>query len=151
LRSRNIRLTLCTRGGIDKRLLAEYADLDMEIKLGLSGGALANEIHTADLFAFPSLAEGFALVILEAMSCGVPVVSTGHTCAPDVMVDGRHGFIVPIRDSKAVAEKLAWGVENRAELAEMGRAAASQARLFTWERFRAGIRNAYARMIDAAR
>jgi glycosyltransferase involved in cell wall biosynthesis len=150
LKSRNISLTLCTRGFMDKRLLAEYADLDIDIKVGLSGRELANEIHTSDVFVFPSLAEGFALVILEAMSCGVPIITTGHTCAPDVMVDGQHGFIVPIRDAEAIAEKLAWGIENRDELAAMGMAAGAQASLFTWERFREGVRGAYAEMVDSA-
>ena len=99
----------------------------------------------------PSLAEGFALVILEVMSGGVPVITTSHTCAPDVMVDGEHGFIVPIRDSAAIAERLNWGIEHRADLAVMGEAAAAQSRIFTWERFRAGIREAYVEMVDSAR
>ncbi|HEX5732542.1 MAG TPA: glycosyltransferase family 4 protein [Blastocatellia bacterium] len=150
VKSRNVRLTLCTRGLIDEQLLAEYADLDIEIKIGLSGRSLANELHTSDVFVFPSLAEGFALVILETMSCGVPVITTSHTCAPDVMVDGEHGFIVPIRDAEAIAEKLTWGIEHRADLAAMGEAAAARARHFTWERFREGIRAAYAEMIDSA-
>ncbi len=127
LKSRNICLTLCTRGFMDKQLLAEYSDLDMDIKIGLSGRELANEIHTSDVFVLPSLAEGFALVILEVMSCGVPVITTSHTCAPDVMVDGEHGSIVPIRDSAAIAERLNWGIEHRSDLAAMGEAAAAQA------------------------
>ncbi|HJQ67354.1 MAG TPA: glycosyltransferase family 4 protein [Blastocatellia bacterium] len=151
LRSRNAHLTLCTRGVIDRRLLGCYADLDLEIKIGLSGRDLANEIHSSDLFVFPSLAEGFGFVILEAMACGVPVITTDHTCGPDVMTDGEHGFIVPIRDPEALAEKLSWGLEHRDDLAAMGESAATRARLFTWERFRAGVRDAYAEMIESAR
>ena len=151
LRSRQIRVVLCGRGFRDEELLAHYADLNVEVIYGLPISQLISEMHRSDVFVFPSLVEGFALVILEAMSCGLPVITTSHTCAPDVMVDGKHGFIVPIRDSEAIVEKLAWGMDNRAELAAMGEAAAKQARRFTWARFRAGVRDAYKKMIEAVR
>lgn len=146
LKTKNVRLMLCTRGFVDEQLLSQYSDLKIEIKTGRSGHELAREIETSDVFVFPSLAEGFALVVLETMSCGVPVVTTSHTCGPDVITDRQHGFIVPIRDSEAIAEKLAWGIEHRADLAAMGEAAAERARQFTWERFRAGVREAYRQM-----
>ncbi len=149
LKSSNIRLVFCVRGFIDRNLLAEYSDIAIEIKVGLSGRQLAYELHSSDVFVFPSLSEGFGHVILETMACGVPVIATPHTCAPDVMVDGKHGFIVPIRDSEAIAEKLAWGIDHRAELAAMGELAAEQARHFTWRRFRDGVRDAYGQMIAA--
>jgi glycosyltransferase involved in cell wall biosynthesis len=63
------------------------------------------------------------------------------------MTDGIHGFIVPIRSSEAIADKLTWAMEHRPELAQMGEAAGLQARLFTWERFRAGVREAYKKMV----
>ena len=147
LKSKRIRLILCTGGVIDEQLLSQYSDLQIELKVGLSGRDLANEIQTSDVFVFPSLAEGFAHVILEAMSCGVPVIATSHTCAPDVMTDRQHGFIVPIRDPEGIADKLSWGIENRADLAAMGEAAAERAREFTWKRFRTGVREAYCKMV----
>ncbi len=149
LKSRNVQLVVCARGFIDRGLLSAYADVEVEIKQGLSGRSLAEEIAGSHVFVFPSLAEGFGLVVLEAMSCGVPVITTSHTCGPDVMRDGEHGFIVPIRDAEALAERLAWGIDNQGELAAMGAAAAAQAGLFTWERFRAGVRDAYKKMVDA--
>jgi glycosyltransferase involved in cell wall biosynthesis len=130
-------------------LLKGYSDLDIDVRVGLSGKRLAQELHACDIFIFPSLAEGFGHVILEAMSCGLPVVATPHTCAPDVMEDGKHGFIVPIRDAEAIAERIVWGMDHRAELAAMGEAAALRARQFTWERFRAGVRDTYGKMIAA--
>jgi len=101
------------------------------------------------LFVLPSLAEGFAHVILEAMSSGLPVLTTASTCAPDVLEDGVHGFIVPIRDARAIAEKITWGRSHRSDLYRMGLAAASRARTYTWERFRKGLVNAYARMVES--
>jgi len=75
------------------------------------------------------------------------VIATDHTCAPDVITDGKDGFIVPIRDSNRIAERLAWAIDHRSETIEMGEAAALQARRFTWERFRCGVIEAYKKMV----
>jgi glycosyltransferase involved in cell wall biosynthesis len=150
LRTRQVKVVLCGRGMVDKQLLALYGDLDIEFHIGLPRVAMVKKIHEADVFVLPSLAEGFAHVILEAMSAGLPVIATPHTCAPDVIEEGRHGFIVPVRDAYAIAGKLEWAATHRDALAAMGEAAAVQARSFTWERFRAGISKAYTEMIASA-
>jgi glycosyltransferase involved in cell wall biosynthesis len=147
LKSKSLRVLLCGRGTIDAKLLETYSDINIEIKIGLSRSALVRQMHSADLFILPSLAEGFAHVILEAMACGLPVLATPHTCAPDLIENERQGFIVPIRNAEAIAERIVWGIDHRSELAEMGEAAHLRAQLFTWERFRIGIRNAYAKMV----
>jgi len=59
-----------------------------------------------DVFVFPSLFEGFGLVLLEAMAMGLPVITTPHTAGPDLIREGMEGFIVPIRHSTAIAERL---------------------------------------------
>ena len=61
-----------------------------------------------DVFVFPSLFEGFGLVLLEAMAMGLPMITTAHTAGPDLLEDGKEGFIVPIRSAEAIAEKLTW-------------------------------------------
>jgi glycosyltransferase involved in cell wall biosynthesis len=147
LKSQNIEIVLCGRGVRDQQLISQYKDLNISIKTNLSRSDLVQEIHQSDLMIFPSLAEGFAHVILEVMSCGVPIIATPHTCAPDIMEDGRQGFIVPIRSSQVIAEKLEWAIYNRESLYEMGVSAAAQARLFSWSRFRDGIRQAYRAML----
>jgi len=149
LRSRHVELILCGRGVIDEKLLAQYADLPLTIRINLDRDELVRVIQASDVFVLPSLTEGFGHVILEAMACGVPVITTAHTCAPDVMLEGEHGFIVPVRNVEALANRLNWAIEHRNELAGMGKAAAKQARTFSWERFRVGIRSAYERMITS--
>ncbi len=148
LKSKNIRLLLRGRGGVDQDLLKSYSDVDYDLKLGLPLADLVRDIQRSDVFVLPSLTEGFAQVILEAMACGVPVITTANTCAPDIMTEGAEGFIVPIRDPRAIEEKLAWGLENRDALAAMGRQAAQQAGIFTLERFRVGVRGAYQAMVE---
>lgn len=147
LHTRSIRVVLIGRGYRDETLLREFRDLWIEIYENVPRADLVAYLHGADIMVLPSLVEGFAHVILESLSCGLPVLTTQNTCGPDILADGEHGFIVPIRDDEGIAEKLAWAIENRSELGDMGVAAARQARQFTWSRFRAQIRNAYCAMI----
>lgn len=143
LGSKQIRLKLRGRGVCDERLLKSYSDLDLDIVLGASQTKIVEDLHASDLFALPSLEEGFAHVLLEAMSCGLPILSTDRTCAPDVIDEGREGFVVEAGNSAILAERIHWAVEHRRELADMGNAAAQRARGFTWEKFRQGVRSAY--------
>jgi len=143
LRNEPVELVLCGRIAPDAQLLRHYADCAVEIKLGLSHTQVVQELQSADLFVFPSLLEGFGHAILEAMSCGLAAVTMPNTCVPDVTVEGERGSIVPIRNPVALADRIAWALDHRKRVAEIGREAAAQARRFTWQPFRAGIRQAY--------
>lgn len=94
-----------------------------------------------DVLVLPSLFEGFALVILEAMSRGLAVIVTPNTGAEEIVRDGKDGFIVPIRSSDALEEKIVWMVHHRQETSEMGLQAAKRAVEFSWARFRMGIQD----------
>ena len=63
-------------------------------------------LWAADLLVLPSAYEANALVVLEALACGLPVVSTRVGFAPDILVDGENGFIVE-RDATSVGTRLA--------------------------------------------
>jgi len=98
---------------------------------------LLNKYYSSgSVFVFPSLVEGFGLVLLEAMACGIPVITTPNTAAPDILTDGIEGFIVPIRDVEALKEKLEWCYRHPQELAEMGQAARRKAEQLTWDLYR---------------
>ncbi len=97
------------------------------------------EMRAHDVFVFPSLFEGFGLVITEALSQGLPVITTSHTCGPDVLSEGEDGFIVPIRDPQAIAEKLELLHRDRGRLAAMSEAARKKAESLTWESYRKGV------------
>jgi glycosyltransferase involved in cell wall biosynthesis len=72
----------------------------------LKGEELARAYLGASVFVLPTIEEGLALVIGEALSYGVPVITTVNSGATDLFEDGREGFIVPIRASAALAQKL---------------------------------------------
>lgn len=94
------------------------------------------EMRQHDVLLFPSLFEGFGLVILEAMSQGLPVITTANSGGLDVVTDGVDGFGVPIRSAEAIAEKLARLSEDPALLAEMKNNALETARRHSWENYR---------------
>jgi glycosyltransferase involved in cell wall biosynthesis len=92
---------------------------------------LALEYRSHDVFVFPTLLEGMPLVVAEAMACGLPVIATAN--GPDELVrDGVDGFIVPMRDSGAITEKLELLRANPELRRQMGASAAARAREFTW-------------------
>ena len=102
-------------------------------------GDLLREMRQHDVLVLPSLFEGFGLVILEAMAQGLVVIATPHTAAPDIFDDGIDGFIVPIRSSAAIAEKLQLLEGDRARLREMKMAAHKKAQLHRWEHYRSAL------------
>ncbi|MBW4689572.1 MAG: glycosyltransferase family 4 protein [Komarekiella atlantica HA4396-MV6] len=79
------------------------------------------------VLVLPSVEDGFGLVVLEAMACGLPVIVTSHCGAADLVEDGVNGFIVPPRDEKAIAEKLSFLAANESIRIEMGKAARTTA------------------------
>jgi alpha-maltose-1-phosphate synthase len=90
----------------------------------------------ANVLVLPSLIDGFGLVVLEAMACGIPVIVTVNTGASDIIADGVDGFIIPIRDAKAIEEKLEWCHAHPKELSEMGIAARHKAEELNWGLYR---------------
>lgn len=89
-----------------------------------------------DLFVFPSLAEGFGLVIGEAMATGVPVLTTTNTGGPELIVDGQEGWCVPAHDVDSLAERIEWAYRNRDALYDMGLMARLKAEQWTWADYR---------------
>ena len=94
-------------GPVDRRAVEVAGGLPAgaEVVGRRRGDALATEYREADIFVLPSVEEGSALVVSEAMSAGLPVVVSDEAGA-DHVVDGMNGFMVPGRDAQALAERL---------------------------------------------
>ena len=90
---------------------------------------------TSDVFVLPSLVEGFPQTALQAMACGLPVIVSDNTFGADVIDDGVNGYIVPIRDSDAIAERIRYLHDHPDERMRMGAAARARAEDFPWERY----------------
>lgn len=92
-------------------------------------------MRTCDVFCLPSIVEGRALVMQEAMSQGLPLIITPNSGGADLIKEAQTGFLVPIRAPEIIAEKLSWFLEHRRELPEMGKLAQEHAALYTWENY----------------
>ena len=91
----------------------------------------------ADVFVFPSLFEGSAVVTYEALACGLPSIVTPN--AGSVVRDGLDGLIVPVRDVNALAEAMVRLGSNPELRATMAASARSRAEAFDWPRYHASI------------
>jgi glycosyltransferase involved in cell wall biosynthesis len=94
-----------------------------------------------DVFALPSLWEGFGMVLLEAMAAGVPAVASRVGGVPEVM--GETGVLVPPGDPAALAAALAGLLDRPAEVARLGEAAFRRARTFRLEDSVARVQEIY--------
>lgn len=88
---------------------------------GLSYGQLAACYSACTMFALPSRGEGFGLVYLEAMACGKPVIGGAHGGAPEVIEDGKTGYLVQHGDAVQLATSIETLLANPEMAREMGR------------------------------
>jgi glycosyltransferase involved in cell wall biosynthesis len=99
------------------------------------------EMERHDVLVFPSLFEGMALVVLEALSRGLPVITTTNSGGSDVLRHGVDGFVVPIRSTEPIVEHLEKLIRDRGVLAEMKREARLTAIRYSWEAYRQRLLN----------
>jgi glycosyltransferase involved in cell wall biosynthesis len=102
---REISLTICGRVVDDLSVLKPIAS-QIDLRPSISPAELVSAYQQADLFVLPSVAEGFGQVLLEALACGLPVLSTRNTAAPDLLDEGVHGFVVAPRRSFGRAHRM---------------------------------------------
>jgi glycosyltransferase involved in cell wall biosynthesis len=136
--SKSVELTVCGRVVDDLSLFKPFAS-QVTVRPSVDASELLAAYRSADLFVFPSVVEGFAQVLLESLACGLPILSTTRTAAPDLIQHGVQGFVVEPCRPELLAERIEWAMANRAQLHEMREEASRRAAYFTWARFRQGI------------
>jgi len=85
--------------------------------------------------------EDGSLVMQEAMSQGLPLIITENNGGSDLILEGKTGFLVPIRSPQAIAEKISWFLDNRSMIPEMSNAVRRHAAKYTWENYGSIILN----------
>jgi glycosyltransferase involved in cell wall biosynthesis len=147
LRLPNAELVLVGVNECPESWLAQYSGL-FQYHPSVPHASLAAHYNSANVFVFPSLVEGFGLVLLEAMACGIPIITTPNTAGPDIITDGVEGFIVPIRDIAALKEKLEWCYHHPNQLADMGHAARHKAEQLTWAAYRQTLAEQVSKLLE---
>lgn len=88
---------------------------------------------SSDIFFLPSRGEGLAGVIMEAMSCSLPVVSSNIPCTTDLVIDKKTGYLCDIEDVDDYSEKLRKLILNKKMRINMGKAGHEKIKEFSWE------------------
>ena len=121
-------LHIIGNGAESNRILFTAYDLDIASQVVLHGKLPPTEViqqlQQSDIFVLSSLSEGISNAVLEAMSCGLPVVTTDCGGMREAVQDGVEGFVVPVRDPEAMADalhKLALDPHLRRSMGRAGR------------------------------
>src|SRR5690606_4154906 len=97
-------------GGDDEELQFLVADLGLQDFVNLETRKLQKEVFTlmeeASLLLMPSLEEGIPNVVVEAMAIGLPVLSTNCGGVPELITDTKEGWLVPTRNTQAMADAI---------------------------------------------
>ncbi len=150
LHTKHVELTVCGRVVDDLSLFKPFGS-QVIVRPSVSVSELTRAYQSADTFAFPSVAEGFGQVLLEALASGLPLLSTTHTAAPDLIDEGIQGFIVEPRRPDLLAQRIDWLLTHRSQIGDMKRAARCRAEEFSWSRFRHGIVSSVGRFMAGQR
>lgn len=134
---------LVIRCGVTKNAQPLLSQPGVRHIAGVSRTELIRLYQEATIFCFPSIDDGFGLVVLEAMAAGLPVIISENVGAKDLINDGVEGFVIPIRDIQRLCEKIEYFYENPESVAAMGVNARKLAEQHDWSRYGDMILNAY--------
>ena len=109
---------------------------------------LHSHFQRADLFVLPSVQEGLALVIAEAMACGLPVIASEHSGALEFITNGVNGVITPARSVESLVDSIRSLHDDPALRKQLGTSASESAKTFTWEHYGDEIVTEYRRVLN---
>jgi glycosyltransferase involved in cell wall biosynthesis len=138
-------------GSIDdsiKPILPRYNHLDGVVFKGFLKDPIwvQNVFKEATIFVLPSLEEGSAKVTYEAMASGLPVITTENSGS--VVRHGLDGFIIPIRDSNAIKERILYFHDNPEMIEVMGSHGMENVKLYTWKIYRDSLIDVFKRVLN---
>jgi glycosyltransferase involved in cell wall biosynthesis len=102
------------------------------------------------VFCLASIEDGFGMVLIQAMACGLPVICTTNTGGGDIVREGQDGFIVPIRDVNALKEKILYFYEHPDACIAMGESARTRVQAgFSWSDYGHKMISAYQKILSS--
>ncbi len=132
------RLVVCGRVYKEVKDVVALADSSVEFKGFVPMASVLAESH---VFVFPTYVEGSAKAVYEAMSYGLPVITTPN--AGSIIDDEKDGYIIPAGDVHALADRLQQLAVDRTLLAKMGTAARDHVAAYSWERYAESVISCY--------
>jgi glycosyltransferase involved in cell wall biosynthesis len=110
--------------------------------------SLKHQYMEASCFLLPALAEGFAMVILESLSCGTPIVASRNSGAEGFICEGKEGLLHDAQDDEQLCEALEWMLTHPDQRTEMSANCLRKASSWTWGTYRDAFVNLIFDLID---
>jgi glycosyltransferase involved in cell wall biosynthesis len=132
---RTHRLRLIGSMRLSDSFLKDFSDVYEHVPV-VPRDRLAAYYTRAQALLFNALADGFGMVVTEAMSCGTPILASQNAGASMLVTDLHEGRLFPYGDDDALMTALDWALSHPAELAEMGSLARRKAAEWTWPDYR---------------
>jgi len=131
-------------------LLKRFPVADIDFVGPASPDEVARQMSRASVLVMPSIQEGLAVVQAEALACECPVISSTHAGGADLFDDGEEGFIVPVGDVDALADRMTRLRDDPVLLEQMSRKALIRAqKMGGWDRYGDGICELFQRLARA--
>lgn len=119
---------------LELKNLIDQLNLEENVFLKGFSSNVKKEMTNASIFALSSVYEGLPLVIVEAMACGLPVISYTCPCGPkDIITEGKDGFLVKMNDEVTLANQINLLIENKILRKQMSEAAIIKAKQYNIE------------------
>lgn len=114
LKHKNLRYRFIGTGEEELNLRKQVEENQLKDSISFIGyrSDIPNQLAMLDIYVQPSLSAGISCSILEAMASGLPVIATNVGGTKEAIIDGQTGLLVPMRDSKAIAEKISYLIEH---------------------------------------
>ena len=109
---------------------------------------LINYYNSSDIFILPSIEEGLAMVQLQALACGVPVISTKNSGAEDIIQDGVNGLIIQPFSVNDIKNKIIYFIENKDLISKYSNKAIESSKKFTWEIYSKKLMSIYEDILE---
>lgn len=135
---RNARLKVFGTVALPERILRPVPE-GIELCGTISRPELMAQYCACDALLFPTLCDGFGMVVTEAWSCGLPVITTDSAGAADLLKAGKNGLLIPAGSPGPIAEALDWCILHRSELRSMREGALNTAAGWQWPDYRLAL------------
>jgi glycosyltransferase involved in cell wall biosynthesis len=132
---RHARLKVYGTIALPDRVLRPLPD-GVELGGTIPRSELLTQYAECDALLFPTLCDGWGMVMTEAWSRGLPVIATDRAGASDLLRNGGNGLLIRAGDAGALAEAIDWCLGHRAELRAMREAALATAQSWQWPDYR---------------
>lgn len=144
----DIKFNIVGRGGNICSYLYDEYKFYVEFLGHVSFDHLIELYSSSHIFVFPSLGEGYGLVILEALSAGIPVICSNNCVGQDIIKNGHNGFVIDAGDSNALMHKILWFDNHREELSIMSEHAVNSVKHVTWPAYNHQLVTVLSEIID---